>query len=67
MSKLNELKLKVRHVVDFPGHPDYGSFVYVFNENQLREFVIEALKNSFSDTEADGNVYCGKCGKPKTL
>jgi len=33
-----ELKLKSRHKIDYPGHPDYDKFRYSFSEDEFNEF-----------------------------
>jgi MoaA/NifB/PqqE/SkfB family radical SAM enzyme len=34
-----ELKEKARHIIDTPGHPDYGKTIFTFNDDELEEYV----------------------------
>jgi hypothetical protein len=68
MSKQSELQLKVQQTIDILGHPDYGKIVYIFTLEELANYIIEIIKkDQFPDTEADGFVFCGKCGKKKEI
>jgi hypothetical protein len=35
MEEIEGILTKAMHVIDTPGHPDYGKFVYTFNQDEL--------------------------------
>ena len=42
-----------------------GGPIYALTESELLEFIQFITNHSYQDTEADGIVFCGKCGKMK--
>lgn len=39
MKTAADLKEKARHIIDTPGHPDYGKAVFTFTEDELDEYI----------------------------